>query len=601
MPKLLKKILFSFLTSLVVLLSFTPFISAAKAQTNWYDQTPSEWYLKVYDSTNPNEIFGERYTAAQVQWVFYSVPSMFINWITDGNTDLGGCLMGVIGASLDVSLCDKGITTAINKIKTEFHLAGNFTQPPSIASQIFADRPISGISYVRNIINKLNPVTSVHAASTQTGFGYDILVAVKVFWIAMRNIAFFLFVIVAIVFAFMIMFRVKLSPQVVISVQSALPKIIIALILATFSYAIAGFMIDLIYIIMGLFSTLAATSLVNIPFIGSFSANIVFGFINGTLPFLKDSGINILIYFIIYLALYAITLILIMIDAVASLSISSSIFSLVLLIFFVLLILILIWYLFKTVYVLFKTLAQVYGLIIIAPIQITAGALFPQMGFGSWFKKLLAKLLIFPLTGIFIFISYILLAESMLSAINGIVVNNFVFGNPGTVQGWLTALANLLSAVGIPVVASTSVNDLGKFFAGNWGPPMLGNPATATPIAFLLMSVGVIMMIPKIGESIDSFLAGKGFAGTAIGEALGPIGGAAGGYAYGQLSRGRTPAPFGAIDKALRDRYPSYDAYRQDVAGGGDRAGLLRRVAHGNLRDSDKEAISGSVKNLTHS
>jgi len=57
-----------------------------------------------------------------------------------------------------------------------------------------------------------------------------------------------------------------------------------------------------------------------------------------------------------------------------------------------------------------------------------------------------------------------------------------------------------------------------------WGPPMLGESGGATPIAFLLLSSGLIMMLPKISESIESFMAGKGIQGTGIGEALGPFG-----------------------------------------------------------------------------
>jgi len=43
----------------------------------------------------------------------------------------------------------------------------------------------------------------------------------------------------------MIMLRVKISPQAVVTVQSAIPKLITTLILVTFSYAIAGLVIDL--------------------------------------------------------------------------------------------------------------------------------------------------------------------------------------------------------------------------------------------------------------------------------------------------------------------------------------------------------------------
>jgi hypothetical protein len=48
----------------------------------------------------------------------------------------------------------------------------------------------------------------------------------------------------------MIMFRAKIDPQTVVSFQSALPKLIITLLIITFSYAIAGLMIDLLYIII---------------------------------------------------------------------------------------------------------------------------------------------------------------------------------------------------------------------------------------------------------------------------------------------------------------------------------------------------------------
>lgn len=45
----------------------------------------------------------------------------------------------------------------------------------------------------------------------------------------------------------MIMFRRKIDPQTVISIQSAIPKIIISLILITFSFAICGLMVDIIF------------------------------------------------------------------------------------------------------------------------------------------------------------------------------------------------------------------------------------------------------------------------------------------------------------------------------------------------------------------
>ena len=66
-------------------------------------------------------------------------------------------------------------------------------------------------------------------------------------WKSIRNIIYSLFAVVFVAIGIMIMLRVKISPQAVISIQNALPKLITSLILVTFSYAIAGLVIDLSY------------------------------------------------------------------------------------------------------------------------------------------------------------------------------------------------------------------------------------------------------------------------------------------------------------------------------------------------------------------
>lgn len=527
-----KKLLVSVLIGITFLFSSAPFLQA-KAQTSWYNQTFPEWYLKVYDSTNPNEIFGERYTAAQVQWIVYSLPSLLINLALNGNTDLGSCLMGAASNSINASNCINGVNGIVDDLITKLRLP-SISNAPSVSSQILAERPISGISYGRNVISKLNPVTIAKAQSTQQGYGITVIKSVAFIWKMTRNISYFFFIVIAVVFAFMIMFRVKLSPQTVVSIQSSLPKLIVALILVTFSFAIAGLMIDLMYVIMGLFATFVAGAFSNTSGWGYLGANTVFAFINGTIFPLVNGGIALVIYFTIYLVLYVIALVMIIIAAALGFNISSLIFSLFLIIFGIILILVLLWYVFKVTYVLFKNLAEVYGLIIIAPLQITVGVLFPQAGFGSWLKKLFSKLMIFPLTGIFIYIAMMLLGYSIRFSAVGIVQDNIF-----TVI-W-TGAVTALGSVGL------NVKDL--VVTGEWAPPMLGGAASSTGIAFLLMSVGLIMMIPKIGESIESFMAGKGIAGTAIGEAMGPLGGlakTAGGMATGagteQLAGGASKA-----------------------------------------------------------
>ena len=55
----------------------------------------------------------------------------------------------------------------------------------------------------------------------------------------------------------MIMFRSKVG-QAAITVQQAIPSILIALLAVTFSYAIAGFLIDLMYLMMYMLAGLFA-------------------------------------------------------------------------------------------------------------------------------------------------------------------------------------------------------------------------------------------------------------------------------------------------------------------------------------------------------
>ncbi len=66
-------------------------------------------------------------------------------------------------------------------------------------------------------------------------------------WSAFRNIAYLFFVLAFIIIGFAIMLRLKIDPRTVMTIQNSIPKIIIGLLLITFSYAIAGLMIDMMY------------------------------------------------------------------------------------------------------------------------------------------------------------------------------------------------------------------------------------------------------------------------------------------------------------------------------------------------------------------
>lgn len=64
-------------------------------------------------------------------------------------------------------------------------------------------------------------------------------------WGQSRNIAYLFFVIAMITIGFMIMFRNKIGGQMMVTVGNSIPQLIICLVLVTFSFAIAGIMLDL--------------------------------------------------------------------------------------------------------------------------------------------------------------------------------------------------------------------------------------------------------------------------------------------------------------------------------------------------------------------
>jgi hypothetical protein len=108
------------------------------------------------------------------------------------------------------------------------------TQPPAHVSTYIADLLHNGFGLAQ--------------PAYAQGFGFSALEPILQVWKAFRNLTYFLFVLIFIAVGFMIMFRAQINPQTVVTIQSALPKLVVTLILITFSYAIAGLVVDLIYL-----------------------------------------------------------------------------------------------------------------------------------------------------------------------------------------------------------------------------------------------------------------------------------------------------------------------------------------------------------------
>ncbi|KKR24489.1 MAG: hypothetical protein UT56_C0015G0014 [Candidatus Levybacteria bacterium GW2011_GWB1_39_7] len=180
------------------------------------------------------------------------------------------------------------------------------------------DIPVSGSQYVRYLAGNFGIAKKTYAGNTGdpglsqdqqnsdptiddvsgNGVGFSGLSKIMKLWIVFRNVVFMFFVLIFVLIGLGIMFRIKIDPRTVMTIQNQIPKIIIALVLVTFSFAIAGFLIDMMYVLLFLiFNIFSSANLVDVA---SFSPNSIqganplsaMGFLGGT-GIAKDASIGI--------------------------------------------------------------------------------------------------------------------------------------------------------------------------------------------------------------------------------------------------------------------------------------------------------------------
>lgn len=121
-------------------------------------------------------------------------------------------------------------------------------------SSLVSNPPASTKQYIAHINDNLQrhrlvqPAYAENATGEGGGYGFTRLEGFLPLWKAFRNIAYFFFILAFVIYGFMIMFRVKINPQTAANIQLALPKLIVTLILITFSYAIVGLLIDFMWV-----------------------------------------------------------------------------------------------------------------------------------------------------------------------------------------------------------------------------------------------------------------------------------------------------------------------------------------------------------------
>ncbi|HPT66135.1 MAG TPA: hypothetical protein PK257_02375 [Candidatus Woesebacteria bacterium] len=133
--------------------------------------------------------------------------------------------------------------------ESKYQLSGLLGTSTKMATAFYQPQA-SGVEYIAQVKNNfLGKPTYAQGVAFKSGESLQPLLPL---WKILRNVIYALASVIFIVIGIMIMLRVKISPQAVITLQNSIPKLVTSLVLVTFSYAIAGLIIDLSYWIQGM-------------------------------------------------------------------------------------------------------------------------------------------------------------------------------------------------------------------------------------------------------------------------------------------------------------------------------------------------------------
>ncbi len=496
----MKKLVISLLTVFYLLFSTSGSVLAqtAPATTNaagvgpWYNQSFPQWATKVFEKSNPTEIFGERYTYAQVTWILNSLIAAILG------QNIVNCVVGASSGDLGTVIkCGAALLPTNAGIGLPAASGGAVTGLAYLTGSLVNFRPASGVGYVKEKASALHIISPTYAQ--QTGVGFSTLSPVQTLWSAVRNISYALMVVVIIVMAFMIMFRTKISPQTVITVQSALPKIVVGLILITFSYAIAGFLVDLMYVVVGAFA--AMINIAGTTGSGAISSSSVPDL------FVQLTSLNGLVSISIGIAIFA--LILAAGGAVLGAAVIPATFvlpvlgtgatlggSIVLIIFAAFLLFIL----FRLFILMVRTAAETVLLIVVGPLMILTETLGAGGGFLGWIRRVLGNLAVYPTVAIMIFLAHYFFWGWFLGGI---------LGGIGEVLG-LCGSGVSLNTYCIKPVGFGSIN-------------LPGMPISTTVLGFFISFI-ILFLIPRTAHVIEAMINRKPVdVGGAVAQGAGPL------------------------------------------------------------------------------
>lgn len=418
-------------------------------------------------------------------------------------------------------------------------------------AMMYEKPPASGEVYVADLLYnlKIGPVQPAYAQVG--GLGFSALEPVLFAWKQFRNMAYLFFIVITLVIGFMIMMRQKIGSQAAVTAQQAVPQIVIALITVTFSYAIAGFLIDMMYVLMFLFVGLFVNEVPELD--GILAKNLVD--IAGSL-FAGSVGIaQTAIQRFIGEELKGVT----GGDAIAW--ISGVTFALI----------IAFAYLFAMIQLFFellKTYISIVVSIVLSPLLLMLGALPGKSDvFSDWIKGLIANLAAFPVFLLLVVIHKLL---THTEHINGGFLPPFLIGRSGD-AGPITSmigLAIMLISKDLIVQAKKSFNPKGTGIFEQFGQALSKSVAKGWKGGELIPGVGFTdtNKLPGVGKYIGSGQKMASLGASGLGAAAGGIGSGLGSLA--RSGAGMAANKFTGGQRGWAPTNPLPDVARGFVSGG---------------------------------
>ena len=318
-----------------------------------------------------------------------------------------------------------------------------------LIGSMYAYPPAGATTYIADVLDSAHIVEPAYAQ----GLGFASLSPILETWKVFRNVAYFFFIVIFLVIGFMIMFRQKLGGQTAITAQQAIPRIIIALLAVTFSYAIAGVLIEIMYLVMYMGMGMTNTSGIINYSIFQMGAKILGSVANpkdGVLPMVAsfiENAINL---------------------GPLENTLDSALGGLGGLIVMVVIALAILIALFRLFFELLKTYVSIILNIVLAPVFLMMTAIPGNKAFGSWLKGLIGDLSAFP-TVLILLIVYDKIAGGFSTSPSANAFDAGGFTPPFVGGSEITGMVSFVLGLAVILILPDLVKEAKKMFGGGSG------------------------------------------------------------------------------------------------------------------------------------